>query len=404
MIHGGEAARAKRTGAWRSCSRPGLALNRIGFPKPLGLLAAVLGVVLFGAGCGQSAAGRSSASELNSSFGRLAGYVWAGPVRSVAASWTVPGIVAGSPDGHASTWIAAQAPGSPNRGPFIQVGVTEDRIGPTSLGQHPSLYQAFWSATQVGFNPVNLFAVRPGDRISASLKLVAARWHVSIVDSSNGMRDAFVTRDDSRGAFNLAEWLQEDPDQASGARGAYPELAASQFSGLTVDAAPPRYADLDSQWMSVNGRDLAPTALTHDRFTIQKTTLTAAGARYLSAVAGSDQLEESFGQDALQPGSPHQALGSKAAALVRSLAQYAKTLTQSHWPSTAQTSVHNLAAKTAALSNVVQAAERPGWTDSKPWETRYTSAALAVSLQAHFVRRLLHVPEIGTATPDASTS
>jgi len=114
----------------------------------VGALVAVLGV----AGCGQSGASGSRGAEVASSFGRLAGYVWHGHVRAVAAAWTVPGILDRSPDGHASTWIGAQAPGSASPGPFIQVGITEDRFGPTSLGAHPRLYQAFWSATQLKFH------------------------------------------------------------------------------------------------------------------------------------------------------------------------------------------------------------------------------------------------------------
>ncbi|MGZ4178908.1 MAG: hypothetical protein ACXVUX_22070, partial [Solirubrobacteraceae bacterium] len=51
-----------------------------------GLIAAVLAVGLGGAACG----GAGGSSRAATSFGHMAGYVWTGPVTSVAASWTVP--------------------------------------------------------------------------------------------------------------------------------------------------------------------------------------------------------------------------------------------------------------------------------------------------------------------------
>src|SRR5581483_11142760 len=84
-----------------------------------------------GAGRGGGAAAASErephAPGIHSSFpyGPFAGYLWLGPVYSVRAQWNVPRVLPGSPISRAATWIGAQGDGSP--GPFIQVGVTEER-------------------------------------------------------------------------------------------------------------------------------------------------------------------------------------------------------------------------------------------------------------------------------------
>src|SRR5690242_10596760 len=172
----------------------------------LGVVAAAVAITLGAAGCGVGA-GRS---EAVASFGHMAGYVWSGHVRAVAASWSVPRM-SGAGSAHASTWIGAQAPGLTERSPFIQVGTVEDR-GSSSA----AAYAAFWTDTTRGFHPQILFRVHPGDAVSTALTLVGGRWRVYVVDTSSGRRAAFSTSEESVGDFNLAEWLQENPSESSG--------------------------------------------------------------------------------------------------------------------------------------------------------------------------------------------
>jgi hypothetical protein len=380
-------------------------------PTPGAMAARWLGVVAVAvvclvSGCGSSSTNGSGppvSGVISNSLGAMAGYVFEGHIHSVAGAWLVPAIERGSKDGHACTWIGAQAPGPSGDGPFVQVGITEDRVGPLVLGTHESVYSAFWSASALDFHPVNLFVVKPGDHVSASLRLESGGWHVSITDTTNGMRKAFVTQHDVKGAFNLAEWLQEDPTKDSGAREPYPRIRPVSFTGLTVDGVSPRYSDLDSQWMSVNRSDLAPTPLVGNEFSLENTALSPAGVRYYAIAKRGDQVQEKFQGDVLGATAPGAGQGEVATAL-RSLDGYTGELARSHWPTEAASAVANLVTKGRTLAVVVRSAERPGWKDDAAWQARFKSAELTLSVQAHLVRRLLHVPEIGTATPGTRAS
>ena len=224
------------------------------------------------AGCG----GGSGHGAAITSFGRMAGYVWSGEVTSVRAAWSVPRMTSGFGEAHASTWIGAQALGVPARSPFIQAGTTEDR-GPASR----PVYAAFWTDTKRGYHPQVLFHVRPGDEVTTSLTLAAGRWQVVIADATSGRRAAFLTREEGKAAFNLAEWLQEDPSETSGKATPYPALSEVRMSHLAANGAPPRYADMYAQWMSVGGASLAPTPVRDGAFSISRGMITPAGRRYL---------------------------------------------------------------------------------------------------------------------------
>lgn len=238
-----------------------------------------------------SACGRTSAaSDPQASLGPLAGYVWEGGVTSVSGSWTVPRIASSSPDGQGGTWIGAQAPGTRNRAPFVQIGVNEER--------HPRVsddyYYAFWSDTRHHFYPVDLFDVQPGDRITAAMALSKGRcrWTLSISDARARATRRFSTADEGAGRFNEGQWLQEHRTKGPSP---YLTLADVRFSGLKVNGAPPRYADVYAQWMTLPaGRSLAPSPLAGDRFTLGPATLGEPARRYLRLAAAEDAATAQF--------------------------------------------------------------------------------------------------------------
>jgi len=251
---------------------------------------------------------------------------------------------------------------------------------------------------------VSLFTVSPGDHVSAALILTSAGWRVSIMDASSGMRKSFRTRDDSHGAFNLAEWLQEDPTKDSdGAPEPYPQLGSVRFTHPAVNGTPTRYATVDSQWMSVNSRDFAPTPLSHSTFIVTPTALTTAGSRYLKLVSDTNRTQSAFEQATLgHTATAGSSVQAQARAVVRGLTGYSQGLAHANWPQAAEPSARRLTTQADALSRVVEAAEKPLWVDNHDWRDRYQVAALAMSRTAHRLRRLLHLPEIGTAAQSAN--
>jgi hypothetical protein len=119
-------------------------------------------------------------------LGTFAGYVSSRTrLRTVEGSWTVPRIAKTAHDGLASTWIGAQGPGASAKAPFIQIGTTDERHTDSRLGPRDS-YEAFWSDIQRQFKPQGLFAVDPGDRVSASLVLCRGRWRVQRIRRAVG--------------------------------------------------------------------------------------------------------------------------------------------------------------------------------------------------------------------------
>lgn len=181
------------------------------------------------AGCGSSAQLRSGFP-----FGPFAGYRWVGPVSSTQASWRVPAIAPGSPAGSAATWIGAEAAGA-SPAPFIQVGTNELGSG------RAEAYYAFWSDVSHHFHPALLFDVRPGDRVTASLRHAGGVWHVAIRDERSGRSAQFTTRQEAAATFSLAQWYQEDTtDGATGRPFPYPQMAPTAFTGVASTDMPRR--------------------------------------------------------------------------------------------------------------------------------------------------------------------
>ncbi|MGH2896654.1 MAG: G1 family glutamic endopeptidase, partial [Solirubrobacteraceae bacterium] len=301
--------------------------------RSLGVVAAMIAVGLGAAGCGGGSAGAGAPA----SFGHMAGYVWSGHVTSVAASWPVPRM-SGAGEAHASTWIGAQAPGLRRRSPFIQVGTVEDR------GSSSPVFGAFWTDTIRGFHPQILFHVRPGDAVSTALALAAGRWRVYIVDVTSGQRASFSTSEEGVGHFNLAEWLQENPSQTSGTTTRYPDLSTVRMSAMAINGAAPRYGDVFAQWMSLPGRDLAPTPLRDGAFAITRGVLTMAGRRYLEIArpqnvsARKVDLEEARWTERTPAGE----IQRVSAAAATSERRYADSLARAHWPAAARGPIASL--------------------------------------------------------------
>ena len=357
------------------------------------VLAAVTGVCL--SGCGGATATITTTASV-STLGSFAGYVWKGPVNSVQASWSVPRVLGGPPGALAGTWIGARTPGPNASAPFIQIGTNEgvDRSG-GETGPSPA-YSAFWSDTVHGFHPQFLFFVLPGDSISASLHLTHGRWILAIVDHGLGAKASFTTEDETHGAFNEAQVLQEDTTYGGLTNVVpYPRLSQVAFRRVSVNARVPRYADLYSQWMSENGVDLAPTPLTHDSFTFGPATITRAGARYLALASGEDRSSITFYAES-QRWTSHTSraqVASQAAALAAALATNTDGFANSKWPTPVHANIAVLIRDVRKERALLLTAPRVTRAGRRAWLAAVIHFG-GVGNTGHLIRRALHVPEI----------
>ena len=329
----------------------------------------------------------------------MSGYVRTGSVQTIGASWTVPGIGRRSRAGLAATWIGAQGPGVPPAAPFIQVGTNENR-GDPGVASSPTVYVAFWSASQLNFHPHALFPVAPGDRITAALRLGTGRWQVSIADASNGHHDTFTTTADSTGPFTLAEWLQEDPAGSGGRPVAYPRIGRVAFAGLSINGAAPAAGSMQSQWMTAAGRDFGPTALRDDAFTIAPVTPSPAGIRYLRLVTPANAVQQTF--DAQARRWDHDVSAAQIRPAVDrelgALRTLARGLAAGSWPAAAGAAIQTLIARIGALEAVVSRAPVLARIPTAGWPGDDLTATLRVAGASHRVRRLLNLPEVATPT------
>jgi hypothetical protein len=309
--------------------------------------------------------------------------------------------MSGAGEAHASTWIGAQGPGASRRSPFIQVGIVEDR------GSHGApVYAAFWTDTIRGFHPRILFRVRPGDTVSAALTLTAGRWRVHVADTTSPQSSAFTTSEEGAAQFNLAEWLQEDPIDSSGKVTRYPDLSPLRMRAVAVNGARPRYADMFAQWMSLRGRDLAPTPLRDGTFSITTAALTAAGRRYLE-IAHAQQVtarrvdEWAARFTAHTPASEIERVSAAAAASER---RYAEGLEHGAWPAAARGPISALVHEVRVEAGMFGAAARHGPASLAAWRRQFIEFSPAIVHLAHVVHRTLHVPEAVFGQLSASPS
>jgi hypothetical protein len=332
------------------------------------------------------------AAHARRSFGTFAGYVWPGHVSSVQASWSVQRML-GRSVGVASTWIGAQGPNG-----FIQVGTTEAR----AHGIHYTFYRAFWSDRAHHFHPVFLLKVHRGDRVSASLTLASGRWTVAILDRTTGQAARFSTADEAGGPFNLADWEQEDPSytfRGKEMRSPYPRLAAVRIHNLKVNMAAPEYADLDSQWMSVNGGALAPTPLLRDSFSVRSATISRLGARYLAMVAPEDAATSRFVHEASEwtAATAQAQLAANTTTFATALRHDIQTLAAARWPKRVHQLVRFLLRRSRALLVQTQSPVPSVSAERAKWLAIWAGDAAAVGHAGHAIRRALRVPEIEPA-------
>ncbi len=170
------------------------------------------------------------------STSNFAGYEYEIAVRSVAASFVVPAISTGSPDGSAATWVGVEDY-SPGRVVLIQVGVSEGQDSGTAT------YHAIWSDTRLGYvaRPISK-TVRPGDLLAASVTLVRQSWRISLEDLTRGWSFTRTVTGLPVRPFHYAEWLQEDPKVLSHPVAnalPYPAVGLVSFEHLRVNGVSP---------------------------------------------------------------------------------------------------------------------------------------------------------------------
>jgi Peptidase A4 family len=322
---------------------------------------ACIGVTVICAACGSTEAHIGSAPTSDSLVGgKFAGYLWDGNVTTVHGQWQVPAIAGRSRDGHASTWIGAEAPGNKNA-PFIQIGTTEDKPLASEPDSGVVRYTAFWSDQPHGFHPVELFLVSPGDKITTTMTLKHDHWTLSIRDATNGKSKTFTTAQEGSYGFNLAEWLQEDVTNArTGGAFPYPDMDATHFSGISVNSQTPHNSDVQSQWISTSGRYYGTSPVVNGNFTVSAVTRSSVAGRYLAIAAPEDTIALRLYQDmSPRTGSPEGQVAADAQALARAMKQTASQLGTEQWPSDVQTQIKTLIKESLYISRQLDALKHP---------------------------------------------
>jgi hypothetical protein len=335
------------------------------------------------------AAASPAAAAPRLSLGRLAGYVWdSGQVSSVTATFTVPRIRQRSPAGAvAATWIGAQAPGL--NAPFIQIGISEMHYAARNL------YYAFWSDTELHYHAAFLLPVHAGDVIAASLRHVHDGWKLAIVDATTRGSVRFFTPDEARGAFNLAEWLQEDvTDGATDAALPYPRLSGGRFQELRVDSQTPDRPSLLSQWLSMTRGYVAPSAISRDAFALHPAKLRRAAGNYLRLIAPEDLAAYAFDAAITRwsVDTPKPQVAAASAAFAAALRRSIGVLAVQRWPKDATGLIRLLIHRLLSVLRVVESAPAAVPAGLAAWTARYRRAAIVGSRTGRMIRRRLHAP------------
>jgi hypothetical protein len=229
------------------------------------------------------------------------GYIWRGNATVVRGDWQVPTIMSTSLPGWASTWIAVQGPGK--GGAFVQLGTIENcqllpgAINPGPDGSQPPCqpyYEAFWSDSQHGFEPVSLGMVAPGGRVSAEIARTQSGWRLVM---SGGHSAELVVPFGSSSLVNEGEWIQEDPPlnlQISNDL-PYPTTSTVTFDHLEINGHYPRLVQAESQALSSpSGIDLVPTPVHDDSFSLVPAS--GAAAQFLADVTPYDDAATAYDQ------------------------------------------------------------------------------------------------------------
>jgi hypothetical protein len=347
-----------------------------------------------------SSGGKIAHGFADAPFGAFAGYAWEGTVRLVGASFTVPRIASGSPLSEAATWIGAQGQGPPAR--FVQIGALESRFWSSKQQKNVDLYFAFWSDTARRFDAQPLFAVKPGDTLAASLTLVGRRWTLAITDNASGKKARFSVAGQAQAPFYQAEWTQEDPGNPNN-HARYPQMAAPVFQHLTINSTEPAPAEaaLYSQWMSVNGsKNLAPTALHNDSFTLQRApAVSAAAEQYVRLAAAELDAYERFQTErsSWTPKTPYADIVNASLKLIEATRQGIHALRSARWSKQVSALVRSSNDANAALLARARPPTLLSAATFAAWNSALTEAAKRAGKAGSRLRVALGLPGLGFA-------
>lgn len=308
------------------------------------------------------------------------GYRWHARVREISASWQVPTISPQAGFATASTWIGAQSwNGGP---PFIQLGTTEE-----SLGRGEDLYTVFWSDTTVGFHPLTLGVVKPGDELVARMTRIGVRWRLAVTDLTSTRTMATSITYGAGQSFTQGEWLQEDPTDSTitGLDLPYPAMSTVTFGQVLVNDNVPRLGLADGQTLSATGDIyLVPTPLQSDSFSLPAATGPA--LRYLIDAGRLDRVISAFDVQLVTWSRQTASLRARdIERVVRSYRYFARALRAGDWPAAARTLLLRLASSCDR-----EAAANSTWARSGGLRT------------SRAYRALLHLYQAGVTITDAA--
>ena len=250
---------------------------------------------------------------------------------------------------------------------------------------------------RASFYPQSLFAVRPGDAISASLTLSHHRWTVEIRDATSGARSRFLTSDETQASFNEAQWIQEHRCSKHTKSCPYPRpylrLSTVRFEQLAVNSTRPSDADLRSQWMSTQDGNLAPSPLADDSFALRRQTLSSAGRRYLAIANTFDPAFSTFIAQLARwtATTPRSQMASAAMAFVTADRKNINVLASTRWPPGAQLLVDSLVRDNER--EISQARSAVSSAGLPAWRAAMLSAIETTGRAGHMLRRVLDVPD-----------
>src|SRR5262249_7161493 len=237
----------------------------------------------------------------------------------------------------------------------------------------------------------------PGDDLSASLTRTHNGWMLAIVDTSSGAAKRFSTRAETRAPFEEAEWTQENVANGAARRLPYPQLSAVGFRRLAVNSVTRGSARLSPEWMSVDGKSVAPSPLHDGSFTLQPApALTAAGKQYLRISGPEHAAAYAFYAQlarwtATTPYSEIASASSKYAAALRASIQ---ADAHARWPASVQGQVRLLVEDIRRLRDQLRstpprpAAARAAWRAA----LLHATEGGAVGAAEDALRRALNVP------------
>jgi hypothetical protein len=355
------------------------------------VLVALVCAALPAAGLGAAvpqARDRPGSASLLGKLGPNGGYIWHGETHAVAGSWTVP-----RPLRHASgsgdMLIAAEGEAdSKGEQPFIELGTHEQVPG---AGKDDI---AWWSDLAHDFAPQRLFAVSPGDRLTARMTLVDHVWHLEMRDLSTH-RTAHATADAGDATYDQAQWLLERDEDILGDPTPYARTTVARFGDMLANGERPSYADLYGYWMSENGQALAPTAPVQGSFALRRGFLSRPAVLYLRLAAGVNEAADVFYEKAANwtDATPTATIAPAARAFASALETFEQGLERGPWPAAAQEPVAAQEPTVRRIRRyVLQGINLPAGSESK-WVKTVLRISGPVGPEGHFVRRAVGAPD-----------